>query len=70
MYIDIGYRSSAIARAVGGARSSQRCKICCGYHRGSAPKQDHLQPMIMGGVAERWAIDLTGPHPVSNGYSN
>jgi transposase InsO family protein len=46
----------------------QCCKVCCGYHRGSAPKQGHLQPMVMGGVAERWAIDLTGPHPVSNGY--
>jgi hypothetical protein len=24
--------------------------------------------MAIGGVGERWAIDLTGPHPISNGY--
>ena len=24
--------------------------------------------MILGGVAERWTIDLTGPHPMLDGY--
>jgi hypothetical protein len=44
------------------------CTVCSAYHRGSAPKQGALHPMVLGGVAERWSIDLTGPHPPSNGY--
>jgi len=44
------------------------CSVCSSYHRGPAPKQGQLQPMVLGGVAERWAIDLTGIHPNSDGY--
>lgn len=44
------------------------CCACSAYHRGAAPKQGRLQPMVLGGVGERWAIDLTGPHPASNGF--
>jgi transposase InsO family protein len=46
----------------------QCCSVCNMYHRGAAPKQGLLQPMALGGVAERWVIDLTGPHPMSDGY--
>jgi transposase InsO family protein len=38
------------------------------YFKGSAPKQGHLQPMVLGGAAERFSIDLTGPHPMSDGF--
>ena len=44
------------------------CSICSAYHRGAAPRQGRLHPMVLGGPGERWAIDLTGPHPSSNGY--
>jgi len=46
----------------------QSCSVCSMYFRGSAPKQGHLQPMVLGGVAERFSIDLTGIHPTSDGY--
>ena len=46
----------------------QCCKVCNKYFRGAAPKQGKLHPMVLGGAGERWAIDLTGPHPMSNGY--
>lgn len=46
------------------------CATCNSYHRGSPPKQGVLQPMVLGGAAERWAIDLTGKHPTSaDGYN-
>jgi transposase InsO family protein len=44
------------------------CSVCAAYHRGAAPRQGRLHPMVLGGPGERWAIDLTGPHPSSNGY--
>jgi len=45
------------------------CHVCSAYHRGAAPHQGNLKPMLLGGVAERWAIDLTGTHPLSNGFT-
>ena len=42
------------------------CAKCNAYHRGSPPKQGNLQPMIIGSPAERWSLDLTGPHPTSS----
>ena len=44
------------------------CKKCASYHRGAAPKQGLLNPMVVGGPGERWCIDLTGPHCLSDGY--
>jgi hypothetical protein len=44
------------------------CSVCSAYHRGTVPRQGCLHPMITGGPGERWSLDLTGPHPVSNGY--
>ena len=46
----------------------QCCRICNAYHRGPLPKQGELHNMVIGGCGERWSIDLTGPHPMSNGY--
>ena len=46
----------------------QCCAVCSSYRRGVPPKQGVLHPMILGGVAERWTFDLTGPHPMSAGY--
>ena len=46
----------------------QSCTVCSMYFRGSAPKQGQLQPMLLGGAAERFSIDLTGPHPMSDGH--
>lgn len=46
----------------------QCCHKCNAYHRGSAPKQGKLNPMVLGAPAERWSLDLTGPHPMSNGF--
>ena len=45
----------------------RRCEPCCRYHRGSAPRQGHLQDMSVGMPMERLHIDLTGPHPRSSG---
>lgn len=42
------------------------CAKCSAYHRGNPPKQGDLQPMVLGGPAERWCVDLTGPHPISS----
>ena len=44
------------------------CGTCASYHRGAAPKQGRLHPMILGAPCERWYIDLTGPHYLSDGY--
>jgi transposase InsO family protein len=44
------------------------CKKCNAYHRGAAPKQGKLRPMVLGSPNERYCLDLTGPHPRSNGF--
>jgi len=44
------------------------CPKCEAFHRGSPPRQANLKPMTVGGPGERWAIDLCGPYPPSNGY--
>jgi hypothetical protein len=44
------------------------CAKCSGYHRGTVPRQGCLQPMVLGAPGERWVIDLTGPHPMSDHY--
>ena len=44
------------------------CAKCSSYHRGKAPKQGYLQPMIVSEPAARWSIDLSGDYPPSNGY--
>ena len=44
------------------------CRKCEAFHRGVPPRQANLHPMLVGGPGERWAIDLTGPHPAVNGY--
>ena len=46
----------------------QCCTVCSAYHRGPTPRQSNLRPMVLGGPGERWSLDLTGPHPTSNGY--
>ena len=37
--------------------------------RGQHPRQAYLNPMLVGGPGERWAIDLTEPRPTANGYT-
>ena len=44
------------------------CVKCEGFHRGPPPKQAKLQTLAVGSPGERWSIDLTGPHCMSNGY--
>ena len=44
------------------------CTKCEGFHRGQPPRQAHLRPMTVGAPGERFAIDLCGPFPSSNGY--
>ena len=44
------------------------CPKCESFHRGPPPKQANLRPMLVGAPGERWAVDLTGPHCMSNGY--
>ena len=44
------------------------CPKCEARHRGQPPRQSHLKPMLVGGPGERFAIDLCGPFPPSNGY--
>jgi len=44
------------------------CTKCEGYHRGPPPRQANLNPMLIGGPGERWALGLQGPFPPSNGY--
>ena len=43
----------------------RKCDRCNEYHRGRPPKQGLLRPMVLGAPTERWACDLTGPHPRS-----
>jgi len=42
------------------------CAKCSAYFRGRLPKHAPLQAMSTGGPSERWAIDLTGPHCLSD----
>jgi len=44
----------------------QKCDACARYHRGGVKKRRELQPMNVGTPWKRLAIDITGPHPVSN----
>ena len=44
------------------------CPKCEAFCRGKPPRQATLNPMLVGGPGERFAIDLTGPHPSANGY--
>ena len=45
------------------------CPQCARYHRGKAPKQGPLKPMIASYPFETISVDVTGPHPrSSNGY--
>jgi hypothetical protein len=44
------------------------CKQCAMYHRGSAPKQGRLQPIILGYPGQRWCQDLCGHSPSSDGF--
>jgi len=44
----------------------RRCDVCAKYHRGNIKKQGELQNMCLGASWERVAIDVTGPHPLSN----
>ena len=44
------------------------CSKCEAFHRGSPPRQANLHPMLVGAPGERFSIDLTGPHPPSNGF--
>ena len=53
-----GYRSDV-------QRFCRRCQECTKYHRGAPPRNGPLQSMTVGMPMERWAIDLTGPHPRS-----
>ena len=45
------------------------CGPCARYHRGKAPKQGQLHPMLASRPFETIGIDVTGPHPKSsNGF--
>jgi len=44
------------------------CDKCEAHHRGPPPRQAHLKSTYVGAPGERWGLDLTGPHPMSNGY--
>ena len=41
------------------------CEPCARFHRGRAPKQGMMHPMLASSVWETIGIDLTGPHPRS-----
>ena len=50
-------------------RYLKSCAQCAQYHRGGAPRQAALTPLVTGSPWERLSIDITGPHPRSrNGY--
>lgn len=44
----------------------RRCSTCAQYIRGKPPRQGPLQSFMVGEPMECLAIDVTGPHPVSN----
>src|SRR5271165_643355 len=45
----------------------RKCDVCASYCRGPRHKQGPLQPQPAGAPFEKFHIDLTGPHPPSNG---
>ena len=45
------------------------CDKCNSFTRSRPPKQGRLRPTVVGGPCERWAIDLMGNFPASNGYT-
>ena len=47
-------------------RFCKKCDECSRYHREKRKKQGVLQPVAAGAPFERWYIDLTGPHPMSD----
>ena len=44
------------------------CAKCEAFYRGKPPRQASLHPLPVGGPGEVYGIDLTGPHPASNGF--
>lgn len=46
----------------------QCCAKCNEFHRGPAPHQGRLKPVLVGSFGEKWCIDLVGPLPTSQGY--
>ena len=44
------------------------CELCNRFHRGKVPKHGPLQDMRVGMPLERLHVDLTGPHPPTNGF--
>jgi len=44
----------------------KRCEPCAQYHRGKAPHQSYLNPIMAGEPFEVIAVDITGKHPKSN----
>ena len=44
------------------------CNKCAAYLRGNPPKQAFLRPNQVGGICEKWSIDLMGPFTGSNGF--
>ena len=46
-------------------RYCRSCPECSQYRRGAPQRNGLLHPMVMGAPNERFAIDLTGPHPRS-----
>jgi len=47
-------------------RFMRQCKPCARYHRGGAPRQTKLQPLVVGEPWERVSVEITGPHPRSS----
>ena len=44
------------------------CGKCCSFSERSNVKQSKLRPSQVGEPCQRFSIDLTGPHVMSNGY--
>ena len=44
------------------------CSKCEAFYRGKPPRQSYLKPTFSGAPSEKWAIDLQGPFPPSNGF--
>ena len=47
----------------------QACDKCCSFSEKSNVKQSKLRPSLVGEPCQRFSIDLTGPHVMSNGYT-
>jgi transposase InsO family protein len=45
-------------------------KCVMGFTADRFKKQGELRTMVMGGIGERWAIDLCGPFCTSDGYQH